>query len=137
MRKAILGALSLVAAVALATGCAAKSSSLSADAPALKASASALASVPGADAKQILITAGVPINGNSAQQIAFGKAMLTKANRDALYAKLGIPPQNKDAFEANLLTAAKADHLFTHDGRVKFFDNDLPNIYTAALVVKS
>ena len=63
--------------------------------------------------------------------------MLVKANREALAKKLAIPAQNKMTFEANALTAAKADDVFTHAGRVKFFDADLPNLYTAALVVKS
>jgi hypothetical protein len=134
MRRITIAAVSVAAAAALATGC--SSHSVSSITPAEKASASALASVPGADAKQILISAGVPINGTSAQQIAFMHKMATKANREALYTKLGIPPQNKASFEAAVLTAVKAD-VTTHAGHVKFFDTDLPNAYTAALVVKS
>ena len=132
--KYITGPLAVaLIAIPLATACHGTTTA----SPQAKASVSALASVPGADARQILITAGVPINGNSAKQIAFGKAMLVKANREALAKKLAIPAQNKMTFEANALTAAKADDVFTHAGCVKFFDTDLPNLYTAALVVKS
>lgn len=94
--------------------------------PQAKASVSALASVPGADAKSVLIKAGVPINGTSAQQIAFFKSMSVKSNRETLAKKLQIPAMNKDAFEAALLDAAKQDyrHPIT-----KFLDVDLPNIY--------
>lgn len=94
--------------------------------PQAKASVSALASVPGADAKQVLIHAGVPINGTSAQQIAFFKSMSVKANREALAVKLHIPPQNKAPFEAALLDAAKQDYRHPV---TQFLDKDLPNLY--------
>lgn len=99
--------------------------------PQQKTSVSALASVPGADAKQILINAGVPVNGTSAEQIAFVKSMLaSKKNRDALLLKLDIPPQNVSVFQSKMLDAAKADDVLTsHAGRVKFLDVDLPDIY--------
>lgn len=96
--------------------------------PQAKASVSALASVPGADAQAMLIRAGVPVNGTPAQQIAFGKSMLTKSGRDNLVKKLEIPQANKDAFEAAVLGAAEHDHLSTHAGRVTFFDTTLPNL---------
>lgn len=121
----------LAAAIAtpLLVGAAACHSSNGAlSAPQAKASVSALASVPGADAQAILIRAGVPVNGSPAQQIAFGKAMLTKSGRDNLVKKLEIPPANKDAFEAAVLGAAEHSHLATHTGRVTFFDTTLPNL---------
>ena len=129
MRKAFygLGAALLVGAVA----CGPAHSHLT---PQAKATVSALASVPGADAQQILIRAGVPINGTSGQQIAFAKAMMHRVNRDALAQKLQIPQQNRSAFEAALLTAAKADHVLTsHAGRVKWLTMDLPNLFASAL----
>lgn len=94
--------------------------------PQQKASVSALANVPGADAESVLIRAGVPINGTSAQQIAFFNSMKIKANREALAVKLQIPPQNKTAFDAALLDGIKKDwrHPVT-----KFLDVDLPNAY--------
>lgn len=138
-RKLALPLISLAAAAGLLAGCGNSSSSSSGHVPAgLASSAGALASVPGADAKQVLIRAGVPVSGTSAQQIAFGRAMLVKSSRKALAEKLAIPPQNKAVFEASLLDAAKADHVLTkHTGRVKFFDVDLPNLYAKALVVTS
>lgn len=96
--------------------------------PQAKSSVSALANVPGADAKAMLIKAGVPINGTPAQQIAFGKSMFHKANRKALAEKLGIPTQNRDAFEAAVLGAAEHGHLSTHQGRVTFLDVTLPGL---------
>lgn len=115
---------------ALAAGCSTHSAS-SATSPFKGPSASALASVPGADAKQVLIRAGVPVNGTSAQQLAFGRAMMVQANRQTLAAKLAIPAGPKrNAFEAALVTAAKGDHVLTsHQGRVKFLDQDVENIY--------
>lgn len=99
--------------------------------PLPRASVSALASVPGADARQVLIRAGVPVHGTSAQQLAFGKAMLSKGNRKALAQKLAIPPARRPAFEAAVLDAAKGDHVLkpgNKAGRVKFFDRDLPGL---------
>jgi len=69
----------------------------------------------------------VPIGGSPAAQIAFGKAMLTKANRHALAQKLKIPPQNQAAFEAAILGLAEQSNLLTHDGRVAFV-NGLANL---------
>lgn len=131
MNKYITGTIAgALIAVAALTGCKSSSAPAASHSQA-KATVSALASVPGADAKQVLIHAGVPINGTSAQQITFVKSFLaSKTFRDALYVKLGIPPQNKSAFQSKLLDAAKADHVLTsHTGRVKFFDVDFGNIY--------
>ena len=139
-RKLILPALALAATGLTAAGCHSSSSSSGHVPAGIASSASALASVPGADAKQVLISAGVPISGTSLQQIAWFRSLAVKANREALYAALGIPERNRTAFYGTLLDAAKADHVLrpsNHAGRVQFFDVDLENAYTAALVVKS
>lgn len=130
--------IALAAGLTLA-GCHSAASSGSGQVPsALASSAHALASVPGADAKQVLIRAGVPVNGSSAQQVLWAKSMAVTANRHALAVKLAIPPQNKTAFEAALLTAVKNDgYLHSHADRVEFFDVNLPAAYEAALVVTS
>jgi predicted alpha/beta hydrolase family esterase len=115
-------------AAALIAGAAACGTVHSTVPPQAKASIQGLANVPGADAQSILIRAGVPIHGTPAQQIAFGKAMLVKANRQALAQKLAIPAQNKSAFQAAVLGAAEHGHLSTHQGRVTFFDVTFPNL---------
>ena len=59
--------------------------------------------------EQILVSDGVPVNGSSLQQIEFFTTMIhSKAARDAFAAKVKIPPQNRPAFEAQLLDLAKA-----------------------------
>lgn len=127
-KKTVLRLAAYALGVALAfavTGCAGHSPH---DTPQAKASISALASIPGADAKAMLVKAGVPVNGTSAQQLAFARSMLVKTSRDQLAAKLEIPRASRAAFEASLLDAARTDHLRTHAGRVKFLDADLPGL---------
>jgi hypothetical protein len=116
--------LALIAASTLiAAGCSSHHSTLAAH---------PLASIPGYDkaaAVQILTADGIPVHGTSAQQLAFGRTLLTKTARQQLAVKLAIPKANRKPFEADLLTDAKSDHVLTSKaGRVKLLEQDLPGL---------
>lgn len=129
MRARIAGAAVAVTACAALAGCGGTEASHSAVPVMPRASVSALAAVPGADGRQVLVRAGVPVNGTSAQQLAFARSMAVKGNRQALAQRLAIPPAQRPAFEAALLDAVKRDHfLKAHANRVQFFDRDLPGL---------
>jgi hypothetical protein len=61
-------------------------------------------------------------------QIQLADSLKAKAGRTAFAAKCGVPPQNKQAFEAAVLTAAEHGKLSTHAGRTVFFSVTLPRI---------
>lgn len=65
------------------------------------------------------------------QQIQLAHSLTTHSGREALTAKCGVPPQKKQAFEAQVLAAAEAGHLTTHAGRTAFFSVTLPHIVEA------
>lgn len=71
----------------------------------------------------ILAKDGVPVHGSAAQQIAFGRTLMTKSGRKALAVKLAIPKANRPAFEAAVLNAAEHDHLRTEAGWQQFISD--------------
>ena len=64
-------------------------------------------------------------------QVKLVKSLGTKAGRNALLTKCGIPPERREVTEAKILNAMEHGHLSTHDGRVTFFTVTLPTIIAA------
>jgi hypothetical protein len=61
-------------------------------------------------------------------QLSLARTLTTHAGRENLAHTCGIPPQRKDAFEAQVLAAGENGHLTTHAGRAEFFSVTLPHI---------
>ena len=78
-----------------------------------------------ADAKAL---AAKCIPAGATSQIQVADSLKSKSGRTAFADKCGVPPQNKKAFEAAVLSAAEAGHLSTHAGRTAFFSVTLPKI---------
>ena len=68
------------------------------------------------------------IPASAGAQVQLAHSVLTKAGRQALVVKCGIPPHHKAAFEAQVLNAAEHGRLTTKGGRTKFFTVTLPQI---------
>lgn len=77
------------------------------------------------DAKALLAKC-LPTGATAQLQVA--DSLKSKAGRTAFAAKCGVPPQNKKAFEAAVLSAAESGHLTTKAGRTTFFSVTLPKI---------
>lgn len=77
------------------------------------------------DAKALLAKC---IPTGATQQLQVASSLKSKAGRSVFAGKCGVPPQNKKAFEAAVLTAAESGHLTTKAGRTKFFSVTLPKI---------
>lgn len=61
-------------------------------------------------------------------QLELVKSLGSKAGRTALVAKCGIPPNKRQATEAEILSAAEHGHLTTRAGRHTFTTITLPGI---------
>lgn len=65
------------------------------------------------------------------QQIELAHSLTTHSGREALTSKCGIPTQNKQRFESQVLAAAESGHLTSKAGRTTFFSITLPKIVEA------
>jgi biotin carboxylase len=70
----------------------------------------------------------------AAGQIAAAKDMTSKAGRQALWAKCGVPKAKRSQVETQALAAAEKAHLVSggHAARVIYFDSTLPSIIEKA-----
>jgi len=67
---------------------------------------------------------GVP--NNPVGQVAYIHQLLTHNGRVAIENKVGIPPRNRDAFEAAVLGAAEKTNLTNKGNRTTFLEVTLP-----------
>src|SRR5271163_698444 len=63
---------------------------------------------------------------NSLDQLKLIKSLDTTGGRAQLISMCGIAPDKKQAFEADVLSAAESGHLTTSSGRSTFFTVTLP-----------
>ena len=125
MKKTIVGILAGIALVVGIVACGpAKTGSLGPNVPKVNASQSAVAR---SDAKALARC----LPTGATQQIELAHSLTTHSGREALTAKCGIPPQNKQRFESQVLAAAESGHLTTHAGRTQFFSVTLAQIIEA------
>ena len=65
---------------------------------------------------------------NSLDQLKLIKSLDTTGGRAQLITMCGIAPDKKQAFEADVLSAAESGHLTTSSGRSTFFTVTLPQL---------
>jgi hypothetical protein len=61
-------------------------------------------------------------------QLKLAKSLETATGRKGLIIACGIPPQNKEKFEAEALQGAESGHLTTKAGRAQYFEVTLPGV---------